>query len=99
RQRVRDHERSDYQRDRGEHEQEGLQEVQEVRRAGGVLGGLVLGTADLGAAGQDAIDGVDQLLLAGARLRGDQDLVELARFVEDALRGTQVEPGQRRAAP
>ena len=43
-------------------------------------------------------DLLDQLLVGGAGLRRDRDLVELPRLVEEALSVLQVEPRQRRAA-
>ena len=48
--------------------------------------------------GQDLLDLRDELLVVTPGLAATRDLVELARLVEQPLRGREVEAGERRAA-
>ena len=81
-----------------EREQEAPEERDEVVRVCCVLRRLLAARPDLRGGRQDALDLAHELGVRHVGLRGDCDLVELARLPEQPLRGREVEAGERRAA-
>ena len=76
-----------------------LQDLQEVLEAADVEAVLLLGGLDLGAARQRRGDRLRQLVGIGPRLAVDQDRVDLALLLEQALRGAQREDRRAVALP
>ena len=97
RERVRDDEGAHEERDPAEREQERPQERDELVRVRGIGGRLLAPGPHLCVRRQDLLDLGDELGVRHVRLRGDRDLVEAADLLEEALRGGQVEAGERRS--